>query len=186
MPTLDLAEALQFASVIRHQFLPAGSARLTAPGFIGAPRSGLDGQQPRDLHGVPTAPTYRGPHATSPLLTTIPVFRSNVSICVMPITALAGAVPHSGWAVGASVRDLTTRWHGKEQRVAVPNLIQLRRRLAAHLGVVVVLPASWRGLVGPIAARHATATRARKCDHVCRPGLLPLRALQRHSRDCIG
>jgi hypothetical protein len=39
MPTLDLVEALQFASVIRHQFLPAGSARLTAPGFIGAPRS---------------------------------------------------------------------------------------------------------------------------------------------------
>ena len=131
-------------------------------------------------------PVTNADQAAQSLAAMRPVIRSNVSICVMPITALAGAVPHSGWAVGASVRDLTTRWHGKEQRVAVPNLIQLRRRLAAHLGVVVVLPASWRGLVGPIAARHATATRARKCDHVCRPGLLPLRALQRHSRDCIG
>jgi hypothetical protein len=31
MPTPDLVEALQFASEIRHQFLPAGSAGLTAP-----------------------------------------------------------------------------------------------------------------------------------------------------------
>jgi hypothetical protein len=31
MPTLDLVEALQFASEIRHQFLPASYAHWTVP-----------------------------------------------------------------------------------------------------------------------------------------------------------
>jgi hypothetical protein len=58
--------------------------------------------------GVPTAWARAAALVRRPALE---VLRNDMSVRVMPITALAGAVPHSGLAVGASVRDLTTRWH---------------------------------------------------------------------------
>jgi hypothetical protein len=98
----------------------SGFGKPTVSGAVG-PASALDGQQPETRLGRPNGPGLPSPVGRQILMRRVAV-HVDVSICVMPITALAGAVPHSVWGVGASVRDLTARWHGKEQRVAVPCL----------------------------------------------------------------